>query len=126
MLTLSSLRSLLSVVCCLQFAISLATCNAFIQKCANVLISGRKMNLCIAFLHTTGNYASTQNRVSLAQLVERRSHNPEVVSSILTGGMLFECCQMCHILFECCQMCRRSPELSRVLTVWKFGIDSFS
>ena len=33
---------------------------------------------------------STQNRVSLAQLVERRSHNPEVVSSILTGGTLLE------------------------------------
>jgi hypothetical protein len=32
---------------------------------------------------------STQNRVSLAQLVERRSHNPEVVSSILTGGTSF-------------------------------------
>ena len=27
---------------------------------------------------------------SLAQLVARRSHNPKVVSSILTGGMLGE------------------------------------
>ena len=26
---------------------------------------------------------------SLAQLVARRSHNPKVVSSILTGGMAF-------------------------------------
>ena len=30
----------------------------------------------------------TKAGVPLAQLVERRSHNPEVVSSILTGGIL--------------------------------------
>ena len=29
----------------------------------------------------------TEKLAPLAQLVERRSHNPEVVSSILTGGI---------------------------------------
>ena len=33
-------------------------------------------------------YLNMLGFVSLAQLVERRSHNPEVVSSILTGGIL--------------------------------------
>ena len=33
---------------------------------------------------STGDRPKTS--VPLAQLVERRSHNPEVVSSILTGG----------------------------------------
>ena len=33
--------------------------------------------------------------VSLAQLVERRSHNPEVVGSIPTGGNIFGLCVLC-------------------------------